>query len=144
MAGRRAEGSGFELHPERMSCLITRFQLRSAFLLPLFYWAFRKVRADASRLPGLVTTSFLVESPRVCFTLSLWTSDQAIREFNTLVTHVQAARWSMQHVYSTQSRRAELCSLHWHLWAASRNRRWGNVDIGAFLDPAPSAESKTV
>ena len=109
---------------------MTRFRVRSVLHMPLFYWAFRTIRFEAKRaVPGFVEAVFVLESPRVCYTLSLWENDGAIRDFNKLASHIGAANWAIVRLSRERSTRPELCSFHWHLWAASRNLTWGSLNL---------------
>lgn len=118
-----------------VSCILTRFHLRSPFSLPLFYFAFRRVRRQArEKVPGLISAVFLVEGPRTCHTLSMWTDERAILEFGARVgTHVSAANWSFGRIFRKDLRRPELWSVQWRLLAVSHNLNWEGVDLRAIL-----------
>jgi hypothetical protein len=73
-------------------CVITRFQLRSVRGLLRCFWSFRRVRSQSTDVPGLITTLFAIESPRACYTISLWQDEASLLHFNTnVLEHVRAA-----------------------------------------------------
>ena len=85
-------GTGYSTSRETTCCVLTRFQVRSPLALLRFFRAFRRIRNDARKIDGHILSLFVVESPRCCYTLSLWRDAEAILAFNTSVhSHVQAA-----------------------------------------------------
>lgn len=133
-ADRPISGAGFERVDATVSCVLTRFRLRSAWWLPPFYFAFRRIRKEARQLGGLIRASFLIENLRTCYSLSLWTDDGAIVEFGTRVrSHVGAANRAFGRTYRRDLRRAEICSTQWRLWAVSHNLNWDDLDLRAVL-----------
>lgn len=134
----KAVGTRFPLANKPLACVITRFRLRTALALPLFYIVYRKVRRVArERVPGLITSAFLVENPRVCYTLSLWHSDDAISDFNRLIVHVKAGNWCMRYVYDSRKRKAGLCTFHLRLLAHGSNVYWEGIDLAEILAATP-------
>lgn len=131
----RAAGTCFECVDSGVSCVLTRFKLKSVLSLPLFYLAFLRVRRHAT-VSGLLKATFLVESPRVCYTLSLWAHDSAIVQFSEHAIHVATANWSLSHVYRRDLRRVELWSTQWRLYALSNNLNWDGVDLRAAIAEA--------
>lgn len=125
----RADGTGYMCVDRPITCVMTRFELRSVFYLPLFLWNFRKVQRDAVRVPGLLRAVCLVESSRVCHTVSLWTDENAILAFNQLVIHINAANWAMRYVHRPQSRTVGVFSAQWKLFAVGHNLSWGDLDL---------------
>ena len=75
----------------------------------------------------------MVESPRVCYTLSLWENAEAIRDFNSLHIHTHAANWGIRQVYQRKLHRAELWSTQWTLSAVSYNLRWDDFNLGEVI-----------
>jgi hypothetical protein len=130
--GDRAVGTGYERVDGRISSVLTRFRLRSVFSLPLFYLAFRRIRKHA-QVPGLLKTAFMIESARTCYTLSLWSDEGAIVEFNKKVIHVAMANWSFRHIYRRDIGGAEVWSVHWKLFAVSNNLNWGDFNLRELL-----------
>src|SRR2546426_11938236 len=96
---------------------------------------FRRVRRQAmATTPGLIKAVFLVEGPRTCYTLSLWTDDNAIVDFGTRVTsHIGSANWAIVHVFRNDLHRPEIWSVQWRLWAISHNLNWEGVDLREVL-----------
>lgn len=127
--------TGYERVGGTVSCVLTRFFLPSFWSLFLFFIAFRRVRRQAmATTPGLIRALFLVEAPRICYTLSLWTDDNAIVDFGTRVTsHIAAPNWGLNHVFRKDLQRPEVWSVHWRLWAISDNLNWEGVDLREVL-----------
>jgi hypothetical protein len=132
---RPLSGAAYKRVGGTVSCVLTRFRLPSFWSLPRFFFAFRRVRKQAlATTPGLITAVFLVEAPRICYTLSLWTDDSAIVDFSTRVTsHIPVANWALLHVCRKDLRRPELWSVQWRLWAVSHNLNWDGVDLRGIL-----------
>lgn len=84
--------------------VITQLGYRHPFDLLRSYLRYRRLAVKAARVPGLLSTSFLIESPRTCYTLSIWKDLHSIAQFGTLVEdHPPAVReaigrlrWSKQ------------------------------------------------
>ncbi len=107
--------------------------------MPLMAWAFKKVNAEArKRSPGPLRAVFLIESPRVCYTMSWWRDEDSLHDFSVSVPiHVKAARWGIAQVYNRELKRAELCSTEWTLFAVSHNSNWGDLDVSHFATYVP-------
>lgn len=137
-ASSKTERSGvlpYEPVDSAVSCVLTRFKIRSPLWLPFFYVAFRRVQREArEQIPGLIKSVFLVESPTVCYTLSLWSDDRSLLQFGTVVTtHVHAANWSFGRLKRFQNKGPELFSAHWSLRSVSNNANWEGVDLKELL-----------
>ena len=117
------------------SCLITRFRLTSIWSLLPFYLAFRRVRAESAKVPGLVKATFLVESLRVCYTLSIWQNEAAVMDFSsTIRSHIGAANTAIGRTWNRDKRRAEIWSAQFRLWAVScHSLNWDECDLTALL-----------
>lgn len=130
-------GAGYTPLDSEVTCVLTRFELRSAWSLPWMWLSFRRVRAAAGGISGLLRAAFLVESPRVCFILSIWSGDAALLEFGTHVgAHVHAARHTFRRTFNPARQRAEVWSTQWHLGAVSNNLSWQGFDLRSALDEA--------
>jgi hypothetical protein len=88
---RPMSGAGFARMDTAVSCVLTRFRVKSPFSLLPFYLAFRKVRHGARHIRGLIQAVFLLEDLRTCYTLSLWKDDWSIVEFGDVHAHIDAA-----------------------------------------------------
>jgi hypothetical protein len=131
---RPMSGAGFARVDTTVSCVLTRFRLRSCLSLIPFYLAFRRVRGDARQIQGLLQSSFLVENLRTCYTLSLWREDGAIPEFGRLRSHVDAANSAFAPTYRKDLNRAEIWSAQFRLWAVScHNLNWEGFDLQTVL-----------
>jgi len=127
-------GAGFARMHTTISCVLTRFRLRSAWSLIAFYLRFLKVRRAARGIGGLVRAIFVVENPRTCYTLSLWKDDWAIVEFGSVHAHVKAARSAFGPTFRKDLNRAEIWSAQFRLWAVScHNLNWEGLDMQALL-----------
>jgi hypothetical protein len=110
-------------------CVLTRFGLQSALALPRFALAFRRIHRDARQIPGFIQATFLIESPRVCYSVSIWADEQAIGQFGACVqSHVTAANRFLKHVFRKDVNRLELWSVHWRLKRVSNNLNWRDMD----------------
>ena len=111
--------------------VLTRFGLRGPWDLLQTYRDFQEIEpALRRRAPeGLLKAAFLLESPRSCFSLSLWSSETAIARFGADGdTHTRAARRVFPRLQFAE-RRPELWSTKWRLIAVSRNLNWAGVPI---------------
>jgi heme-degrading monooxygenase HmoA len=56
----------------------------------------RRVKRDATRVPGFIASSFSFESPFVFILVSLWESEEALDQFGTLArtSHPAAVQWA--------------------------------------------------
>jgi hypothetical protein len=131
---RPMSGAGFARVDTTVSCVLTRFRLRSCLSLIPFYLAFRRVRDDAREIEGLLQATFLVENLHTCYTLSLWKEDWAIPEFGRLRSHVNAANSAFAPTYRKDLNRAEIWSAQFRLWAVScHNLNWEGLDLQTLL-----------
>lgn len=113
-------------------CAITRFGLRNPrYLLPTYLDYQRVIRnLKASKTPGLLRSAFLIENPTTCYSLSIWTSWDAIPRFGSNVPyHVDAARRIFGRTSFKKDRGPEVWSTKWRLVAVSNNLNWGDFDL---------------
>jgi len=128
-------GPGFARVNSTVSCVLTRFRLRSCWSLIAFYLAFRRVRHAARELEGLLEAVFLMEDLRTCYTLSFWEHDRAIVEFGRLRTHIEAANSAFRRTCCGNMSRPEIWSAQFRLWAVScHNLNWEGLDLRSSLD----------
>jgi hypothetical protein len=86
-----------------MYCITTRFHLKHWWDLLPIYLSYRKMLPDLRSAPGLLRYAFLLESPTVCCTLSIWQSEAAIIHFSNVRSHITALRQAKrlcQHIWS--------------------------------------------
>lgn len=128
-------GTGYEKVNTEISCLLTRFQVRSLWGLAQCYLSFRRVRAEARNVKGLLMAVFLIEDLKTCYTFSLWIDVDAILEFNERVhAHTVAANRAFR-VLRFGSRLPELWSAQFRLSAVSPyNLCWGSLDLRKFIE----------
>lgn len=127
-------GAGFARMDSTISCLITRFHLRSRWSLIPFYLAFRRVRSESRKVSGLLKALFLIEDLRTCYTLSLWKDDCSIVEFGTVRAHIAAANSAFVPTYRQDLKRSEIWSAQFRLWAVScHNLNWEGLDLKTHL-----------
>jgi len=124
-------GAAFARVDTTISCVLTRFHLRSSWSLIPFYLAFRRVRREARAVAGLLQSAFLVENRRTCYTLSLWKDDYSIVDFGRVRSHISAANCVFAGVYG---RRTEIWSAQFRMWAVScHNLNWEGLDLRTHL-----------
>ena len=75
-----------------MLCVTTRFHLRYPWHIVSIYFAYKAIQRQLKTAPGLLRYAFLLESPFVCYTFSIWESEQAIQNFSNVENHIQAVR----------------------------------------------------
>ena len=131
---RPMSGASFARVDTTVSCVLTRFKLKSCLSLVPFYLAFRRVRRESRKIEGLLESLFLIENFNTCYTFSLWKNDRAIVEFGNVVAHVRAARAAFRPTYRRDLKRAEIWSAQFRLWAVScHNLNWEEVDLRTIL-----------
>jgi hypothetical protein len=77
-----------------MYSVITRFRLKHFWHIFPFYLDYWMMQQILKKTPGLIRYAFLFESPRTFYTLSLWESEEAIREFTNVRDHIEVLRKS--------------------------------------------------
>jgi len=127
-------GAAFARVDTKVSCVLTRFRLRSAWSLFPFYLAFRRVRRESRKVAGLLQALFLIEDWRTCYTLSLWMNDCAIVDFGRVESHITAANSAFRPTYRKDLQRSEIWSAQFRLWAvSSHNLGWEGFDLQSIL-----------
>jgi hypothetical protein len=122
---RPMSGAGFARMDTTVSCVLTRFRLKSPLALIPFYLAFLRVRRGARHIGGLMQAVFLFEDLRTCYTLSLWKDDWSIVEFGDVHAHIDAANSAFGPTYRKDLKRVEIWSAQFRLWAVScHNLNW--------------------
>jgi hypothetical protein len=132
--GPRAPGTNYELVDAEITCVLTRFRLRSCLLLPLFYFRYRRIYLETeSAVTGFLQGAFFLESPYSCCTFSLWRNDKALADFGNLIpSHVGIANWSIQRLLWKQGR-PDIWSSQWRLRAIGNRVSWKGVDLRTIL-----------
>lgn len=97
-----------------MICVTTRFRLKHWWHILPMYLAYLRMRRDLRSVPGLLRYAFLIQSPAICCTLSLWASPPALTTFTNVASHVRAVR--MAKVLCN-----EIWSAYWRLDAVSKS-----------------------
>jgi hypothetical protein len=127
-------GASFARVDTEVSCVLTRFRLRSAWSLLPFYLAFRRVRRESRKVAGLLQALFLIEDWRTCYTLSLWINECAIVDFGRVKSHINAANSAFGPTYRRDLQRPEIWSAQFRLWAvSSHNLGWEGFDLQPVL-----------
>lgn len=136
-----ADGSAYTRVDSSISCMLTRFRVRSPLGLIRGYWSYRQVRKQARCIEGLITSRFLIEGPHTYYTFSLWANARAILEFNTRVPlHAWAANSAFRDLQFSPAG-PQLWSAQFRLSAVSpHNLRWEGVDLGAAITDAVQRE----
>lgn len=126
-----AIGTNYSVVEPGITCMLTRFRLRSVVALVRFLVHYRRIKKQAEKVDGLITSAFLIENLTTCYTLSIWKqAHQSIPEFNVLVTdHIHAANASFDDLV-VQSGKPLLWSAQFRLSAISpHNFRWEGTDF---------------
>jgi hypothetical protein len=122
-------------HPVDVSvtCVITRFGLRSPLHLLPIYFDYRRVVKEATGATGLLRSAFLIENLRTCYSISIWTSPDAIPFFGTAVpSHVLVARRVFGRVVVKHGR-PDVWSTKWRLATVSNNLNWSDFDLRGLI-----------
>jgi len=131
---RPMSGAAFARMDTTVSCVLSRFRLKSPLSLIPFYLAFRRVRRGARHIGGLMKAVFLFEDFRTCYTLSLWKDDWSIVEFGQVPAHIDAANSAFDATYRKDLKRVEIWSAQFRLWAVScHNLNWEGLDLKGVL-----------
>lgn len=143
-----ADGTGYDIVDTTISCVLTRFRVRSMWSLFRFYRSYLNVRAETRRVSGLMASMFLVEDLHTCYTLSLWRDPGAILEFNSTVhAHIYAANGCF-HQLRIDPGGPQIWSAQFRLSAVSpHNLRWDGVDVSSGLKRsvyAPGGEGHAI
>ena len=115
-----------------VTCVITRFGLRHSWAILPMLLDYRRVAAQANvmRPNSLLHSAFLVDSPTSVCNLSIWSNQDDIPKFGTLVPgHVLAARKGFGRLEHKPGRSHELWSTKWRLVAVSNNLEWDGFDL---------------
>jgi hypothetical protein len=128
-------GAGFARVDSAVTCVITRFHVRSVRDLFRLHRLYRRVRREArERCTGLLHAGFLIEGLRTFYSFTMWADEGAILEFGTVVdSHVRIAGKGLHATFRTGVGRPELWSTQWSLAATSDNLNWEEVDLRPLL-----------
>lgn len=96
-----------------MICVTTRFRLKYPWQLLSMYLFYIHMLPSMKATSGLIRHAFLVQSPLVCCTLSIWESKEAIISFSNVPAHIKALR-------SVKGSCQEIWSAYWQLAAVSQ------------------------
>lgn len=116
-----------------ITCVVTRFGLRSSrFLVPSYREYQRVTRAAArSDVPRLLCNAFLIENPTTWYSFSVW---RDLPAFSAKVpAHVEAARKSFGWLRIDPELGPELWSTKWRLLSVTNNLRWDGFDLRSVL-----------
>ena len=128
-------GAGYWCTDSEVTCVITRFHVRSVWDLVRLYRLYRRVRREArQRCSGLLHAGFLVEGLHTLYSFTMWKDDGAILEFGTVVdSHVRIAGHGLRATFRPDTGRPEIWSTQWRLSAISDNLNWAGVDLRPLL-----------
>ena len=138
------KGTGYKEVDSSVVCVLTRFRLRSVRSVFKFFQFYRLVKSQTKRVPGLITSTFLVEDMHTCYTLSLWRDADSILQFNSLVHgHIEAANSCFKHLQISNGR-PQLWSAQFDLSAVSPfNLYWEGVEASELGVPPVATEATT-
>lgn len=121
-----------------MMCITTRFRLKHTWCLAPMYLAYWRMRRTLRTTPGLIRFAFLLQSPVVCYTFSIWESEAALVEFSNVPEHLHAVRHAPQ-----------LCrriwSAYWRVDGVSKHaRQWQGYPSWPSLTQHPTRRGRLV
>jgi hypothetical protein len=104
-----------------MICVTTRFHLRYFWQLIPMYFLYRTMVSDLQTASGLIRYAFLVESPWVCYTFSIWETQQYLEKFSNNSHHIHAVRRAKKFCQGIWSAywRFDAISKYANLWSGS-------------------------
>lgn len=116
-----------------VSCVVTRFGLRSPRFLVRSFREYREVAglARQSGVPRLLRSAFLVENPTTWYSFSIWRGAPALSA--ELPEHVAAARRSFGWLRIDPDLGPELWSTKWSLQSVTNNLHWDGFDLRSVL-----------
>lgn len=121
-----------------MICITTRFQFKHMWQLIPFYLAYKRIKLDANAASGLIRYALLVQNPYVCYTFSIWKSEQAIMHFSNTSNHIQALR------SAKRSYRA-IWSAYWRIDAVSKSaNQWPGSNSWPLMTAHPIHPNRLV
>lgn len=97
-----------------MYCVTTRFRLKYFWQLFPLYLTYWRMQQDLKVAPGLIRHAFLFESPRAFCTFSVWESEEAIKIFSNVSSHIAVVRKSKRMCQA-------IWSAYWSLDAISKH-----------------------
>lgn len=121
-----------------MMCITTRFQLKHVWTLASMYLLYQRMRRPLRTTPGLIRYAFLIQSPTVCYTFSVWESEAAFVTFSNVPSHLDAVRYA---------KRAcdDIWSAYWRLDAVSKHaQHWQGAPPWPPLVPHPTRRGRLV
>ncbi len=126
LRGRPASRSTYELVEAPLYCVVTRMEYRHAWLLPIAAWHHHRIARESRHITGLKRFAFLIESPRICFILSIWEGEEAYVTFMSQArSHLYAARSAFAGVVRDHGK-PRIWSTEWAIRATSQNVAWGD------------------
>jgi hypothetical protein len=129
-------GTGYRRVNSTMACVVTRFRMKSLLGVIGCYRHYRRIRAASRRQTGLLAALFAFDDTRTCYTISIWSDDEAILRFNTESSrHIRAGNWLAGRLDTCEGR-PELWSAKFSLQAIGDNLQWHGVDTRATLRAA--------
>lgn len=118
-----------------ISCVITRFAVRTPVHVIQSYVEYRRIRRDARKVAGFIHAAFLMDGARSIVMISLWASPASIAQFGTLSeSHGTAARRMFGRLRMSAGRPA-IWSTRWYLAAVSGNRLWLGQSAASSIGP---------
>lgn len=117
---------------------VTRLRLRSPLYLPIFFWYAIQSSAQAKQAPGNLRTATRRRPGNAFWTLTVWESESAMRNYMTSGAHRQAmpklAQWC-----------DEASVTHWHqdsielpIWQVAEQHMVQNGRLTRLPHPSPA------
>lgn len=101
-----------------MICVTTRFHLKRPWQLVSVYLFYKRMAPALKTAPGLIRYAFVIQSPTVCYTFSIWESKEAIISFSNVPSHLKALR-------AAKRMCREIWSAYWQIATISQYaNRW--------------------
>ena len=120
-----------------VTCVMTRFGLRSPRFLARSYREYQRVTRAAQRaeLPELLRHAFLVENPTTWYSFSVWRDAPTFSA--DVPDHIEAARKCFGWLNLDPDQGPELWSTKWRLTSVTNNLYWDGFDLRTVLAHEP-------
>ena len=121
-----------------MICVTTRFRLKHFWQLIPMWFLYRRLQRGLKIAPGLMRHAFVLESPLVLYTFSIWESNEAIVRYTNDVSHIYALRKSKQMCQ-------DIWSAYWTISAMSKFAlSWPGIKAWPTFVPDPKHHNRLI
>lgn len=129
----------------RVVIVLTRFRVKTMFHLIATWADSLRLQRRSKNTPGLLMSTFVIESPTSALSISFWESDRAISESGTnQVFHVSVGNAVFPRLAHGNDGKPELWSIRAQPTQLSHNLRWGTFDLRGHCIPLATEKGGNV